>query len=147
MAEAPVGRDTRIGVQHEVPRGHMALASHSGSCKHGCGDQCRRQKVGLGHSSSPLDRKSQEHLASQGVRASFEPALKIGEPQGRQDSAAIPHQSGDWTGDRFIPANFTCWDRHKCRKSSIAAATDCRAGFKLAEQVPLIGAPLAAVLA
>jgi hypothetical protein len=31
--------------------------------------------------------------------------------------------------------------------SSIAAATDCRAGFKLAEQVPLIGAPLAAVLA
>ena len=48
------GRDTRIGVQREVPRGYMALASHSGSCKHGCGDQCSRQKFELGHSISPL---------------------------------------------------------------------------------------------
>jgi hypothetical protein len=48
------GRDTRIGVQREVPRGYMALASHRGSCKHGCGDQCSRQKFELGHSISPL---------------------------------------------------------------------------------------------
>jgi hypothetical protein len=47
MAKAPiykmrVGRSPRIGVQREVPRGYMGLASHGGSCKHGCGDQCSR---------------------------------------------------------------------------------------------------------
>jgi hypothetical protein len=35
------GRDARIGVLREVPRGYMALASHSGSCEHACGDKCR----------------------------------------------------------------------------------------------------------
>jgi len=28
----------------------MALARQSGSCKHGCGDQCSRQKFNLSHS-------------------------------------------------------------------------------------------------
>src|ERR1700726_481044 len=36
------GGGARIGVQYEVPRGYMALASHSGSCEHGGSDQCRR---------------------------------------------------------------------------------------------------------
>jgi hypothetical protein len=63
MAETPVsrtraGRGTRIGVQREVPRVYLALASHSGSCKHGCGDQCSRQKFNLNHSSSPLNTKA-----------------------------------------------------------------------------------------
>jgi len=59
MAETPVnitrgGRGTRKGVQCAV-----ALASHSGSCKCGCGDQCSRQKFKFSHSISPLDMKSQ----------------------------------------------------------------------------------------
>ena len=47
------GRVTRIGVSCEVPRGYVALASHSRSCEHGCGDQCSRQKFKLSHSISP----------------------------------------------------------------------------------------------
>jgi hypothetical protein len=46
-----------------VPRGYLALASHSGSCEHGCGDQCSRQKFKLGHLISPLDVKSQQCVA------------------------------------------------------------------------------------
>jgi hypothetical protein len=38
------GRGTRVEVFCEVPRAYVALASHSGSCDHGCGDQCSRQK-------------------------------------------------------------------------------------------------------
>ena len=52
-----VGRDTRIGVRCELPRGYMALASHSGSCEHGCGDQCSRQKFKLSDSGSPSIEK------------------------------------------------------------------------------------------
>jgi hypothetical protein len=64
IAETPVnithgGRGTRKGVQCAVLRGYLALASHSGTCKGGCGDQCGRQKFKLGHSISPLDMKSQ----------------------------------------------------------------------------------------
>ena len=77
------GRGTRIGVQREVPRVYLALASHSGSCKHGCGDQCSRQKFNLNHSISPLNTKSQQQLAPQGCGFSFARALQIGEPQGR----------------------------------------------------------------
>jgi hypothetical protein len=40
----------------------MALASHSGSCD-GCGDQCGRQKVKIGHLVSPFDMKSQQRVA------------------------------------------------------------------------------------
>src|SRR5260370_22420878 len=47
------GRVTRIGVSCEVPRGYVALASHSRSCEHSCGDQCSRQKFKLSHSISP----------------------------------------------------------------------------------------------
>ncbi len=64
MAETPVtftraGRGARKGVQYEVPRRYFALASHSGSCKCGCGDQYSRQKFKLAHSISPLDVKSE----------------------------------------------------------------------------------------
>ena len=59
---ARAGRDARIGVLYEVPRGYMAISSHSGSCDHGCGDQCCRQQFQLSHSSSPFV-KSQYHLA------------------------------------------------------------------------------------
>src|SRR5450631_348278 len=38
------GGGARIGMLCAVPRGYMALASHSGSCEHGCGDQRGRQK-------------------------------------------------------------------------------------------------------
>jgi hypothetical protein len=31
--------------------------------------------------------------------------------------------SGDWTGDRFIPANFGCWDGHPYRRSKIHEIT------------------------
>jgi hypothetical protein len=41
-----------------VPRGYVALASHSGSCEQGCGDQCSRQKFKLGHLISPLDMRA-----------------------------------------------------------------------------------------
>jgi len=37
-----VGGGARIGVFCVVPRGYMALASHSGSCEHGCGNHCSR---------------------------------------------------------------------------------------------------------
>src|SRR5260370_41913962 len=57
------GEGARIGVLCEVPRGYMARASHSGSCKHGCGDQCSRQKFKLGHLVSPLHMKSQPGVA------------------------------------------------------------------------------------
>jgi hypothetical protein len=40
----------------------MALASHSGSCEHGCNDPCSRQKFKLGHSAFPFDMKSQRRL-------------------------------------------------------------------------------------
>src|SRR4029077_20125287 len=50
------GGSARIGVLCE--RGYMARASHSGSCEHGCGDQCSRQKFKLSHLISPLHMKS-----------------------------------------------------------------------------------------
>jgi hypothetical protein len=43
------GGSARIGVRCEMPRGYMVRASHSGSCEHGCGDQCSRQKFGFSH--------------------------------------------------------------------------------------------------
>ena len=46
---ALVGRGTRAGALCEVPRGSVALASHSGSGKHGCGDQRSRQNFNLSH--------------------------------------------------------------------------------------------------
>jgi len=52
------GGGARIGVHCAVPRGYMARASHSGSCDHGCGDQCCRQKFKLSHLISPLYMKS-----------------------------------------------------------------------------------------
>jgi hypothetical protein len=51
------GGSARIGVPCEMPRGYMARASHSGSCEHGCGDQCSRQKFKLSHLISPLHEK------------------------------------------------------------------------------------------
>jgi hypothetical protein len=51
------GGGARIGMLGAVPRGYMALASHSGSCEHGCGDQCSRQKFKLSHQISPLHMK------------------------------------------------------------------------------------------
>jgi hypothetical protein len=58
VSRTRAGRGTRIGVHREVPRVCLALASHSGSCKHGCGDQCSRQKLNFSHSSSPLNTKA-----------------------------------------------------------------------------------------
>jgi len=55
-ASVNIGR----GARGEVPRGDMALASHGGSCEHGCGDHGSRQKCRLGHSISPLDMKSRQ---------------------------------------------------------------------------------------
>jgi pimeloyl-ACP methyl ester carboxylesterase len=51
------GGSARIGVLCEMSRGYMARASHSGSCEHGCGDQCSRQKFKLSHLISPLHEK------------------------------------------------------------------------------------------
>jgi len=51
------GGSARIGVLCEMPRGYMARESHSGSCEHGCGDQCSRQKFKLSHLISPLHEK------------------------------------------------------------------------------------------
>src|SRR5258708_39626080 len=36
----------------------MARVSHSGSCEHGCGDQCSRRKFKLSHLVYPLYMKS-----------------------------------------------------------------------------------------
>src|ERR1700675_1022639 len=57
-------RGARIGVYCEVPRACTTLASHGGSHEHGCGDQCRRQRFQLGHSTSPFDTKSQQRWTS-----------------------------------------------------------------------------------
>jgi hypothetical protein len=57
------GGGARIGVLCAVPRGYMALASHSGSCENGCGDQCSRQKFKLSHLIYPLHMKSQRRVA------------------------------------------------------------------------------------
>jgi hypothetical protein len=43
------GDGARIGAVCEVPGGYMALASHSGSCEHRCGDQRSRQNFSLSH--------------------------------------------------------------------------------------------------
>ena len=51
-----------IGVYCEASRTHMTVASHRGSCEHRRGDQCRRRKFQLSHSSSPF----RERLASYG---------------------------------------------------------------------------------
>jgi hypothetical protein len=51
------------GICCEMP-GHMALASHGGSCEHGCSDQSSREKSKFGHSISPSDTRSQRALAS-----------------------------------------------------------------------------------
>lgn len=48
-----------MSVRRKVPRSYMALASHGGSCEHGCSDQSSRQKFKLGHSISPQDMRSQ----------------------------------------------------------------------------------------
>src|SRR5882672_5394469 len=53
LAETPVNialAGRRIGA---VLQSYMALASHGGSCD-GCGDQCSRQKVKIGHLVSPM---------------------------------------------------------------------------------------------
>jgi hypothetical protein len=57
------GGSARIGVLCEMSRGYMARASHSGSCEHGCGDQCSRQKFKLSHLIYPLHMKSQRRVA------------------------------------------------------------------------------------
>src|SRR5258708_31046434 len=33
------------------------------------------------------------------------------------------HQSGDWTGDRFIPTNYACRDQHRYRRPNICVNT------------------------
>lgn len=63
VAGAPVimtraDRGISVGVLCEVPGAHMMFASQSGSCEHGCGDQCRREKSRLAHSISPSNTKS-----------------------------------------------------------------------------------------
>jgi hypothetical protein len=40
---------TRIGIVGKVLRVYMALASQGGSCQHGCGDHCNRQKFKVCH--------------------------------------------------------------------------------------------------
>jgi hypothetical protein len=63
LAETPVNIALAGSRISAVLRGHMALASHSGSCD-GCGDQCSRQKFKTSHLISPLDMKSQQRVAS-----------------------------------------------------------------------------------
>src|SRR5260370_36067282 len=65
------GRGTRVRVLYEVPRGYMAISSHSGSCDHGCGDQCCRQQFQLSHLISPLYVKS--HVPVRATFLSFAP--------------------------------------------------------------------------
>src|SRR5882672_6699474 len=81
------GRGTRVRVLYEVPRGYMAISSHSGSCDHGCGDQCCRQQFQLSHSSSPFV-KSQYHLAPRVA------GLASGDCRATESTRwlAIPHQ-------------------------------------------------------
>jgi hypothetical protein len=57
------GGSARIGVLCEMPRGYMAVASHSGRYEHGSGDQCSRQKLKLSHLIFPLHMKSQRRVA------------------------------------------------------------------------------------
>jgi hypothetical protein len=57
------GGSACIGVLCDMPRDYMARASHSGSCEHGRGDQCSRQKFKLSHLISPLHMKSQRRVA------------------------------------------------------------------------------------
>jgi hypothetical protein len=96
VSRTRAGRGTRIGVHREVPQVCLALASHSGSCNHGCGDQCRRQKLNFGHSGSPLNTKSQQHLAPQGCGFSFGRALQIGNH--RVDKIALLFRINQETG-------------------------------------------------
>jgi len=95
------GRGVRIDVPRMVPRGYMTRASHSRGSDHGYGDQCGRQKVMTGHSTSPMDMRSQQRLAPQDCGFSFQRPRRLMSRRGRQDS--VSHQSGDQTGDRFIP--------------------------------------------
>jgi hypothetical protein len=57
------GRGTRIGLQRELPRVYLVLASHGGSCKHSRGDQCSRQKFNLGHSIFSIEYEKPTALA------------------------------------------------------------------------------------
>jgi hypothetical protein len=62
------GRGAAISVRREVPRSDMVLASHSGSCEHGCSDQSSRQKFKLSHSISPREMRSQTFGFSKKMR-------------------------------------------------------------------------------
>jgi hypothetical protein len=101
------GRDTRIGVQREVPRGYTAVAISAAD-----------RRLGLVIRVLHWIGEARSAWLLKGCGLSFERALRIGEPQDRQDSAAIPHQSGDWISDRFIPASFACWDRRQCGRAA-----------------------------
>lgn len=56
-----------------VLRSYMVLASHSGSCEHGCGDQCSRQTFKVCHSVFPFDMKRQPRLAPYGNGEAIKP--------------------------------------------------------------------------
>ena len=55
-----------VGSLSGVPRGYMALASHSRGCEHRSSDQSRGQELELSHRVSPLDHTSQGSLALHG---------------------------------------------------------------------------------
>src|ERR1700746_529378 len=58
-----IGSGARIGTHRDMSLGYMALASHGGSCEHGCGDHCSRNKFTLGHSISPCGYEEPKVLA------------------------------------------------------------------------------------
>jgi hypothetical protein len=68
-------RGARISAHRDMPPGYMALASHGGSCDHGCGDHCSRNKFKLGHSISPCGYEEPGVLAPL-RRWRREPAIK-----------------------------------------------------------------------
>jgi len=56
--------------------------------------------------------KSQYHLGLRSERAA-----------GSMRWLCYLHQSGDWTGDRFIPTNYACRDQHRYRRPNICVNT------------------------
>ena len=123
-ADAPVGirPGARVGARGEVPLGYMALASHSRSCKHGCGDHCSRNKFTLGHSISPCGYEEPKVLAPP-RRWRREPAIKGTIPHlystSREAGASCNHEL------RRSPMR---WDsRHGARLGRARADVETRA--------------------
>jgi hypothetical protein len=118
------GRGAAIGIRREVPRSYMVLASHGGSCEHGCNDQSSRQKFKLSHSISPRDMRSQTFGFSKNMREAADRLKRtvshvVSTP--REVGASCDHEfrrQRSWWHERTAPLPRSRIDCRYCRGQS-----------------------------